>query len=202
VLNEKLKGYAEKFLGEYQSGFRPKRSTTDQIFIMIQMLEKHIERDSDLYMLFVQFTQAFDSVNRKKLIESMNKMIIPHKIIRMVEMTVNHTKAKVKTGNKLSETFDFSVGVKQGDGLSAVLFILAMHKAVNMTDQRGSIFTKSSQICAYADDMVIVTRSKWRQIQMYEELEKETEEMGLIINENRLSIWQYRHQKTGGNHRV
>jgi hypothetical protein len=97
----------------------------------------------------------------------MNKMRILHKIKGIVEMTTNHTKASVKIGNKLCETFDFSLRVKQGDGLSAVLFILAMHKAVNMIDQRGTIFTKSSQICAYADDIVIVTRSKRRLIQMY-----------------------------------
>jgi hypothetical protein len=149
------------------------------------MLETHIEHDSDLYMLFVDLKEAFDSVSKKKLIEAMNKMRIPHKIIRMVDMTMNHTKAKVKIGNKLSETFEFSVGVKQGDGLSAVLFILAMHNAVNMIDQRGSIFPKSSQICTYVDDIEIVTRSKWRMIQMYEELEKEAEEMGLIINEKK-----------------
>jgi sorting nexin-29 len=130
------------------------------------MLEKHTEHDSDLYMLFVDFKQAFDNVNRKKLIEAMNKMRIPHKVIRMVEMTMNNTKAKVKIGNKLSESFEFSLGVKQGDGLSAVLFIQALHNAVNKTDQRGSIFTKSSQICAYTNDIVIVTRSKWRLIQI------------------------------------
>jgi sorting nexin-29 len=136
-------------------------------------------------MLSVDFKQAFDNVNRKKLIEAMNKMRIQHKIIRMVEMTLNHTKARVKIGSKLSETFEFSVGVKQRDGLSAVLFILALHHAVNKIHQRGSIFPKSSQICAYADDIVIVTRSKCRLIQMYEELAKEAEEMGLIIDENK-----------------
>jgi sorting nexin-29 len=188
VLNEKIKEYAEKILGEYQCGFRPNRSTTDQIFIMRQMLEKHIEHYSFLYMLFVDFKQAFDSVNRKKLIEAMNKMRILHKIIRMVEMTMNDTKAKVKIGNKLSETFEFSIGVKQGGGLSAVLFVLAIHNAVNKIDQRGSMFTRSSQICAYADNIVIVTRLKWRLIRMYEELEKEAEEMGLRINEKK-TIW-------------
>jgi hypothetical protein len=74
VLNERLKEYAEKILGEYQCGFHSNRSTIDQIFIMRQMLDKHIEHESDLYMLFADFKQAFHSVNRKKLIEAMNKM--------------------------------------------------------------------------------------------------------------------------------
>jgi hypothetical protein len=95
----------------------------------------------------------------------------------MVEMTTNHTKVRVKVGNKLSETFEFRIGVKKGDVLSAVLFILELHNAVNKIDQRGTIFTKSSQICAYTDGIVIMMRSKWRLVQMYEELEK------------RLSIW-------------
>jgi sorting nexin-29 len=81
----------------------------------MKQMEKHIEHDSNLYMLFVDFKQAFDSVNRKKLMEAMNKMRITHKIIRMVEIKMNHTKTKVKIGNKLSETLEFSVGVKQGD---------------------------------------------------------------------------------------
>jgi hypothetical protein len=69
-----LKEYAEKILGEYQCGLRPNRSTTDQIFIMRQMLEKHIEHESNLCVLFVDFKQVLDSVNRKKLIETRNKI--------------------------------------------------------------------------------------------------------------------------------
>jgi hypothetical protein len=125
VLNEKLKEYAEETLGEYQCGFRPNRSTIYQIIIIKQLFEKHIEHGYDLYLLFVNLKQAFDSVNRKKLIEIMNKMGILLNIRRMVQMTMNHTKAKEKIGNKISEIFEFSAGVKQGDGLSAVLFIVA-----------------------------------------------------------------------------
>jgi F0F1-type ATP synthase alpha subunit len=52
-------------------------------------------------------------------------------------------------------------------------------------DQRSTIYTKSSQICAYADGVVIVTRSETRLRQVYREIEKKTQKMRLIVNEKK-----------------
>jgi len=88
----------------------------------------------------------------------MEMMGIPQKLIRLVQMTMNSTVAHVKVNNQLSDSFRFNVRVKQGDGLSTTLFILALHRVVRNTDQQGTIFTKSSQICTYGDDTVIMAR--------------------------------------------
>jgi hypothetical protein len=71
-------------------------------------------------MLFVDFRQAFGSVNRNRLYEAMKQMKIPDKFIRLTQIIMNVTQAIVKTDNKLSATFEFNAGVEQGDGLSAV----------------------------------------------------------------------------------
>jgi len=89
----------------------------------------------------------------------MDRMGIPQKLIRLTRMTMCQTKARVKIDNQLGVPFEYDKGVKQGDGLSTSLFILALHNAVQEIDKRSTIYTKSSQICAYADDVIIVTRS-------------------------------------------
>lgn len=68
VLNERLKPWVEKILHNYQRGFRPGKSTSDQIFTIWQMLESILEYDIETYHLFVDFRTAYDSVIREKLL--------------------------------------------------------------------------------------------------------------------------------------
>jgi hypothetical protein len=54
-----------------------------------------------------------------------------------------------------------------------------------MLHRKGTISTKSSQICAYADDVVIVSGSETRLRQLYRETEEKPQQTGLIVNEKK-----------------
>jgi hypothetical protein len=64
-------------------GFRPNRSTINNVFIIIQIFEKCYEHNIDLHNIFVEFTQAFDSVCKNK-IERLTQYKIPAKLVRLI----------------------------------------------------------------------------------------------------------------------
>ena len=80
AINNRLKTYAEDLLSQEQNGFRRNRSTVDNIFIMQQVLEKCYDYNIGMHVLFIDFKQAFDSVDRQKTIQILEELRIPNKI--------------------------------------------------------------------------------------------------------------------------
>ena len=96
-------------------GFRPNRSTLDNIFIMRQIYEKCHEYNIDLHNIFIDLSQAFDTVNRDLIHNSLIKYDVPDKLIKLIKRTMQRTKMKVKANNSYSERFETETGVRQGD---------------------------------------------------------------------------------------
>jgi hypothetical protein len=63
VLLQILKQSIERVLREEQAGFRSGRCGTDQIFILRLIVEQSLEWNSSLYIDFIDFEKAFDSIH-------------------------------------------------------------------------------------------------------------------------------------------
>ena len=50
-----------------QAAYQPGRGTIEQIVALSQMIEKSIEFNKPMYMIFIDFTKAFDSIKLDKL---------------------------------------------------------------------------------------------------------------------------------------
>jgi hypothetical protein len=90
-------------LGEYQMGFRPNRSTVDTIFILRHMYEKCYEYNIELHNAFIDFNQAFDSINRSTVIKVLKEMQITGKIVSLVNMVTQKKKKKIKLNNEYTD---------------------------------------------------------------------------------------------------
>ena len=60
----RLKTISEQLLPESQYGFCAGRSTADMIFTLRQMQDKAVEQQRSLYVVFMDFSKAFNTVNR------------------------------------------------------------------------------------------------------------------------------------------
>lgn len=127
-----MKQISETKIGEYQ-WFRPGKGTSDQIFVICQMMEKCNEHKIDLHTLFIDFRQAFDSIFRPKLKTALQDLEVPRKLINLVMMFVEGSNAQVKIDNKLSKPFTINKGVRQGEGLSTTLFVISLHRGIKPT---------------------------------------------------------------------
>ena len=162
LLTSYIEPYVEEMLGDYQCGLRKGRSTTDRIFCLRMILEKACEYKVDIYQLYIDYKQAYDTINRAELVEIMKEFGIPMKFIRLVRMTLTNTNSNVKTQGKLLPSFETMIGLRQGDSLSTLLFNLCMEKIIRNVriNPGGTIFNRTRQCLAYADDVVILGRTE------------------------------------------
>ena len=70
----------DKKVREEQAGFLLKRSTTEQIFILGNILEQANKWTAGLYAQFVDFEKAFDSPHRESLLNIMRSYGTPDKM--------------------------------------------------------------------------------------------------------------------------
>jgi hypothetical protein len=116
IIATRLTPYTEELLGDYQCGFRKSISTTDHIFALRNIMEKCYEYNITLHQLFIDYKQAYDSVNRNKLFVIMKEFGIPTGV-NLIQMTLPETKTKVKIQSDMSGEFTIGRGLRQGDVL-------------------------------------------------------------------------------------
>jgi len=66
-LEKRCREIIEAKLNDTQYGFRPGRSTTDQIFTLKQIFKKSWEHAKDVYTCFVDLEKVYDRVPRENL---------------------------------------------------------------------------------------------------------------------------------------
>jgi hypothetical protein len=67
ILLSRLTPYADEIIGDHQCGLQHKRSRTDQIFYIWQIMEKKWEYNGTVDQVFIDFKKAYDSVRREVL---------------------------------------------------------------------------------------------------------------------------------------
>jgi hypothetical protein len=121
----------------------------------------------------------------------MSELNFPKKLIRHTKTTLTIVPCCVKIQNGCFESFETRQGLRQGDVLSTLFFHVVLEVIVRRANLQaiGTIYTKESQLLAYADGIDIVGTSQSAVRDAYLALEIEAAKVGLKINEQKKKIY-------------
>ena len=127
--------------------------TTDLIFIVRQLQEKHLNANKPLYMTFDDLEKTFDRVPRDVIWWAMRKLGTDEWLERMVQSMYKDRRSRVKVCDGYSEEVCFGVGVHLGSVLSPILFIIVLESLSR------EFHTGCPWELLYADDLMISAES-------------------------------------------
>ena len=156
-------------------------------------MEKAKEFNTPIYMAFIDYSKAFDSVRHSLLWKILRRMGVCTSIIRLMKSLYAEQLAAVKVEKETSEWFKFGKGTRQGCLASPMLFNFyseeIMRRSVDELNWIGiNISGKNINNLRYADDIVLISTSKEGLQDLINEVERVSAELLLEINTKKTKV--------------
>ena len=139
IILNRIQASLDRKLMEEQAGFRSRRSTMDQVFILKMVMERSREFNQPLHLCFIDLKKAYDSVNRTALWRVCRAYGLSQKIVRMLQLLYEDTSAQVRIEEDVSDSFIMETGVKQGCILSPILFNIYIDYIMKQVVQQANV---------------------------------------------------------------
>ena len=186
LILERVKTALDKKLRDEQAGFRAGRSCTDQIATLRIIVEQSIEWQSSLYINFIDFEKAFDSVSREVLWLLLRRYGIPVKIVTIIRALYEGFSAQVVHNGQKSTPLNMRTGGRQGCLLSPLLFLVTLDWVTRkaFVSRRGIQWslTTSLEDLDFADDLALLSYRIQDMRDKTQDLEEQSAKVGLKIN--------------------
>ena len=139
IIARRLSEYCERveILPEEQSGFRPKHSTTDMMFVIHRLQELARKKQIPLYVCFIDLTKAYDSVDRTLLWTVLARFAVPQNMMSVIRQFHDGIQACVRLDDSVcSRWFAVEQGLRQGCVLAPLLFNIFFAAVLNVASTR------------------------------------------------------------------
>ena len=172
VLANRLRSVIGSVVSDSQSAFVKGKQILDGILIANEVVDEARRSKKELLMFKVDFEKAYDSVDLKYLDAVMVKMNFPTLWRKWINECVGTAVASVLVNGSPTEEFPMERGLRQGDPLSPILFLLAaegfnvlMNAMVGADLFHGFEVGSGSEVhlthLQFADDTLIMGGKSW-----------------------------------------
>lgn len=126
ILLNRILELLDSILRINQAGFRKGLSCIDQRHILCRLLESATDKQLPIFITFLDFKKAFDSINRKTMFDILNHYGVLTKIVVAIEAIYHNSCSVILVDGNTFEEFNVTTGVLQGDTIAAFLFIIVI----------------------------------------------------------------------------
>ena len=89
-----------------QNGFRAGRSCQDQLLTLVNLIQSGKHAGASVFVAFVDFSKAYDSVNRKLLWKKLSDLGVGHQYLQALKTLYTDVKGVVLINGEMSEVFE------------------------------------------------------------------------------------------------
>ncbi|CAF4507720.1 unnamed protein product [Rotaria socialis] len=155
IMKQRLMNILEQrnILPEHQAGFRPKKSTLNNIIRLTKYARNNLEQNGrrrHSAVILFDIKAAFDSVWHDGLIYKLNELRIPKYLMYYLISFLQNRTASIEIENSLSKLLHLNSGTPQGSPLSPLLYIIYTADSMNGVPEH-------TQYDLFADDTALWT---------------------------------------------
>ena len=195
ILRQKIEEFLENrdIIFNNQFGFTEGGRVEHCMFILNYVTnmsyEKRGKNCRPLYLAFIDFKKAYDSIDRRKLIEVLIEYKINPKIIDLIVQMYKDDHTVIKLGNMV-EKIEVTGGIRQGCCISTLLFKLVTFKIIEKLrrEKLYKIRKFNDNSVWLADDATLIAEDLHTLEQLLNCLSKAGGEYGLQINKEKTKI--------------
>ncbi len=146
-------------LSNVQNGFREKRSCLDHIYTPNNVCKIRKNLCQDAFLSFICFQKAFGYVPHELLYHKLLNVEVDGDVYWSIKNIYHSPVSCVQLNGQLTDWFEVTSGVRQGDSLSPILFASCIN---GMSDEvvsiNAGVFIGGNQLhmLLYADDIVLI----------------------------------------------
>lgn len=132
-----------------QFAYKPSGSPTCALIYLFHFVTHALESNKFVRCLFIDFSKAFDRVDRGILAAKLQKLNLPHFVVHWVLSFLSYRTQSVKIAGTVSSSASINLGVIQGSVLGPILF--------DIFTQDLTAISGTNSVFKFADDVGVLS---------------------------------------------
>ena len=194
TLASRLTNGLSNMISHNQTAYIKGRQITDNLHLLQYAIEKAVEIDESTSIVSLDAEKAFDSIEHWYIREILDKIGLS-KFKLLFDIIYRDQKVSIQLNSRCAGTYNIKNGVKQGDALSCILFILGIEPLLKNISADNNIKgvtiegREIPKIVSYADDVACIIKPGNSNLQqIFNHYQEMTDCSGLRLNADKTEL--------------